>query len=103
MVGVVKFSSDGRFFVTGGGDAVRIWDAATGEERLTLVASSGKVAFSQDGSRLYFSNRNGVILVFVLSLDDLTAIAESRLTRWFSPEECQQFLHTDTCPPDIRP
>jgi WD40 repeat protein len=97
-VGSVQFSSDGRFLVTGGGDAIRLWDAMTGEERLTLAKRNGTVAFSQDGSRLYFSDRTGTTLVFALLLDDLTAIAQSRLTRWFTAEECQQYLHTGECP-----
>lgn len=97
-VGSVHFSADGRYLVTGGGDAVRIWDAATGTERLTLATDPGHVAFSRDGSRLYYFGDDGTLFVFALSLEDLTAIAESRLTRALTDEECLQYLHVEECP-----
>ena len=34
----------------------------------------------------------------VLSVDELVDIAESRLTRALSEEECQEYLHMDSCP-----
>ena len=30
----------------------------------------------------------------------LVALAQSRLTRWFTLAECQQYLHLDECPPE---
>jgi hypothetical protein len=30
----------------------------------------------------------------------LVALAHSRLTRWFTLAECQQYLHLDACPPE---
>jgi branched-chain amino acid transport system substrate-binding protein len=36
--------------------------------------------------------------VYALPIQDLAAIAASRLTRTWTTEECEQFLHTDRCP-----
>jgi WD40 repeat protein len=52
-VGAVAFSRDGRVCASGGTDgAVKVWDAATGELRATLVGHTmgvGTLAFSPDG------------------------------------------------------
>ncbi len=40
----------------------------------------------------------GVVLVYVLLVDELVDIAESRLTRSLTEEECQEYLHMDACP-----
>lgn len=50
----VSFSPDGSTLVTGGYDcSIRLWDALTGDERLSLAGHRrGHVAFSPDGAWL---------------------------------------------------
>src|SRR5262249_41138224 len=52
----VAFSADGRHIVSGSRDqTVKVWDARTGQERLTLKGHTvgvTSVAFSPDGKRI---------------------------------------------------
>jgi WD40 repeat protein len=49
----IALSPDGRVLVTAAGDgAVRFWDVATGQERVTLDISAKLLSFSPDGNRL---------------------------------------------------
>ena len=53
----VAFSPDGKRLASAGSDdeTVKVWDAATGQETLTLKGHTGavaSVAFSPDGKRL---------------------------------------------------
>ena len=51
----MAFSPDGRRIVSGSGDkTMKVWDAATGQETLTLrdTPNSVSVAFSPDGRRI---------------------------------------------------
>jgi WD40 repeat protein/serine/threonine protein kinase len=51
----VAYSPDGKRLVSAGGPAsppVKVWDAQTGQELLTLKDAYGSVAFSPDGKRL---------------------------------------------------
>lgn len=75
---------------------VYIWDAATGEELLRLPGFF--MRFSTDSQQVITLYR-GAIYGFFLNIDDLISLANTRLTRTWTLEECQQFLHTDTCPP----
>jgi hypothetical protein len=56
------------------------------------------VAFSPDGKYIIASGQ-GSINGYVFDLDETIRLARSRLTRWFTPEECRQFLHLEECPP----
>jgi WD40 repeat protein len=98
----VSFSPDGRLIATASYDGTaKLWDAETGLELTTLYGhNSGvsDVAFSPDGKKLYTASVDGTNRVFLLDIEELMALARSRLTRGFSKEECQQLLHLDKCP-----
>jgi WD40 repeat protein len=99
-VGSLAYSSDGRQIATASVDGTnRLWDADTGEPRLTLQSiRSSYVAFSPDDTRLAAQGADGTLRFYAMRLEDLMEIASSRLTRWWSPEECRQYLHVDACP-----
>ncbi|MCA9951966.1 MAG: hypothetical protein KDE48_20085 [Anaerolineales bacterium] len=59
-----------------------------------------EVALSADGRRLYAvtgSPEPGVRVLTVL-LEDAIALAQSRVTRTLSTDECRQYLHLESCP-----
>jgi WD40 repeat protein len=96
------FSPDGTRLATASFDGTaKVWDVATGEELLTLTGHNGgvtSVAFSPDGKRLVTGSQDGTARVYVLPIEELMALARSRLTRSFTLEECQRFLHMEQCP-----
>jgi WD40 repeat protein len=100
----VAFNSDGALLATGSEDnTAKVWDVATGEELLTLPGSGGgvkDVAFSpsDDGAHLAVASADGVVHLFLLRIDDLLALAQSRVTRSLTTFECQKCLHVDECP-----
>ena len=55
-------------------------------------------AFSLDGSRLAVASQNNVAGQYLRRLDDVVTLAQRRLTRGLTPDECQRFLHLDHCP-----
>ena len=108
----VEFSPDGTRVITSGSDGTarvwgtatgkdgttRLWEAATGKELLSLESvSTNDVAFTPDGKRLVIGEAINIQLI-ALTLDELSQIAHSRLTRSLTTEECQKYLHVQECP-----
>jgi WD40 repeat protein len=63
----VAFSPDGRRIVSGSHDnTVKVWDAATGQEMLTLERQMSvfSVAFSPDGQRIVSGCGDGTVKVW---------------------------------------
>ena len=95
-------SPNGEIFATVSGDTTaRLWDVQSGERLLTLEdATQGlsNAEFSPDGTRLVTAGADGNVRIYTLSLDELVAVAKSRLSRSLTEAECQEFLHMETCP-----
>ncbi|RPJ25062.1 MAG: hypothetical protein EHM33_15780 [Chloroflexi bacterium] len=100
-VSALAFSPDGKWIAAASADGTaHVLDTATGANVLSLPVDSrgaGGVSFSPDGKRLAVGGRSGVY-IFVMPIDELIALAKSRLTRSLTIEECQQYLHVASCP-----
>ena len=100
----VAFSADGKRLATASRDGTaKLWDPATGQLLLTLQGGGrglNGVAFSPDGTRLFTSGDDG-IRAYVLRIEDLVALAHTRVTRSFTLAECQQYLHLAQCPATV--
>jgi hypothetical protein len=59
---------------------------------------AGAPCLSGDGRQLATAGADGTIRTYTLMLDELTALAEARLTRSLADEECRKFLRVATCP-----
>ncbi len=94
----IAYSPDGTRIATASRDGTaKLWDASTGQELLTFFGDGSglsDIAFSPDGTRLATGGDNGV-RVYLLRIDDLIALARTRLTRSLTSEECQKYLHLD--------
>jgi WD40 repeat protein len=94
-----RFSPDGKWIATAGKDGTtRLWEAATGKELLSLESvSTNDVGFTPDGKRLVIGDAVNIRMA-ALTIDELVQIARSRLTRSWTVDECQKYLHVTECP-----
>ncbi len=100
FVSRLNFSPDGTELAVPGSNVMAIYDAGSGELVRTLFhpAAVMEAVYSPDGERLATAGFDGFGRLFFLDLDELLALAQSRLTRALTPEECQKYLHQDRCP-----
>ena len=102
--GVVRlaFSPDGRQLASAGFDLLaKVWHVQSGEEIATLYGSAGRlmgVAYSPDGTQVATGGEDGTVRIYAVRVEDLVALARSRVTRSLTREERQKHLHEDECP-----
>jgi serine/threonine protein kinase/DNA-binding SARP family transcriptional activator/WD40 repeat protein len=82
-------------------DTVRVWDLHNDTPVVEFRANvdTPVVAFSSDGSYLMYPH-DGNLVRFYLDPERLIAIAEDRLTRDFTPEECLRYREPEVCVAD---
>jgi hypothetical protein len=88
--------------VIGPDPTLRLLDVETGEETLLINNLSATqvsgVRFSPDGKRLAVTSQDG-IEIFLVELEDIIQLAQSRLMRSFTPLECLQYAIRSDCSP----
>ena len=85
-----------------GWHGARVWEAATGQELLTLEGHKDwvwSVAWSPDGKRLAAAGEDGVVQLYAIDIELLMLLARSRVTRNLTLKECRKYLHLDEIPP----
>jgi WD40 repeat protein len=100
-VWAAAFNPDGTRIATMSLDkSVKVWDAKTGDELLSLPNyNDGRdLAFSPNGKHLAVATGDGTVRVYVLSLEELMILAQQRVTRSLTNEECRRYLHLAECP-----
>jgi WD40 repeat protein/transcriptional regulator with XRE-family HTH domain/energy-coupling factor transporter ATP-binding protein EcfA2 len=94
----IEISPDGKYLAADTLDGiVRLWDANTGQQLLTLPGAY--MRFTKDMKHLLVWKDDGNFYGYILDIDELMDLARTRLTRTWTQEECEQFLHTEVCPP----
>jgi WD40 repeat protein/class 3 adenylate cyclase len=95
-------SADGTRWVTAGFEgSAKVWEIPSGEPVATLYGYQGNVTvvdISADGKYVYSTCWGGLAHAHVIHTDELLALAESRVSRSLTDEECQTYLHLEACP-----
>ena len=88
-------SAGGHLIATAGNDGtIVLWDGETFERISTLTYSDGEVfdlELSPDGRRMATTSWAGPIRVWALEAGELLALADTRITRQFTPFECETY------------
>ena len=96
------FSADDKLMVLSSPNT-KIWNLETGQEVLALPAQGWEPQFTPDGKCLvtYLEGEEltyTTVDVYLDQLNDLAALAKTRVTRSLTTAEYQQYLHVDVCP-----
>jgi WD40 repeat protein/DNA-binding SARP family transcriptional activator/energy-coupling factor transporter ATP-binding protein EcfA2 len=80
---------------------IRLWDVTTGDLLLELprspAISSRALSFNPEGTYLLYDD-GGILRKYYVDLDFLIDLANNRLTRSLTADECQRYLDTSHCP-----
>jgi WD40 repeat protein/DNA-binding SARP family transcriptional activator len=99
-IGGIAFTPDGQFYLTTGSVPLRLRRINDGEEVMTIAGPTiWSLDLSHDGSLIYAADVDGMVRIFNLNMEDAIALAYERLDRWWRPDECLRYLHTEDCPP----
>jgi WD40 repeat protein len=97
----MTFNSDGTRLASASFDKLaKVWDVKTGQETASLYGNAANVlsvSFSPDGSHLATAGTDGTARIYTLRSEDLVTLAQSRMTRSLTTDECQKYLH-GPCP-----
>lgn len=98
----VRFSADGKVIASASFDRMgKLWDTTSGQELASFYGNTNNVwsvSLSPDGKHLALGGWDGTARIFIIPLNDLVELAQARLTRSLTVEECQKYLHVDLCP-----
>ena len=100
-VSIALFSPNGKEIVTAGEDGTaRVWDLATGKEIIVLHEGPVESAqFSPDGKYIVTVGRDWIARIDVVHIEDLVALAKTRVTRELTCQERLFYLPEDMiCP-----
>ncbi|HKX74953.1 MAG TPA: WD40 repeat domain-containing protein, partial [Acidimicrobiia bacterium] len=91
-------SPDGSMLMTASSDGyVRVWDMGSGEELARIPVPDPSDGHWLDDTHIVVGNTQGLWTTLTLDLDELIDLAVSRLTRSFTPEECEVY-RINPCP-----
>ena len=91
----------GNQFFAGSGFAKNQYSGISGSHLLNLAQHTNVVlgvSFSPDGTRLASGSVDGTVRVYALRLEELVALAQERVTRSLTDDECRRYLHLEACP-----
>ncbi len=86
----VSFSPDGTRLVSGSDDkTIKVWDAATGQETLTLTGHThyvSSVSFSPDGTRLVSGSWDDTVKVWILDFPTWSKSIRQSQVAWIAED-----------------
>ena len=95
----VAFDPTRAEVATGSDDeTVKIWSLETGELLLTLPGLYSDMDYTPDGAYIAGVGPESSLIVHIRDVRQLAVEAQQRLTRWWTPEECERFLASSSCP-----
>ena len=102
--GACDVFGDGRGHARFGedGEVLRFYDQSTRTELMALPVDTGRGTMllpTADDRVLYYMDAEGAMRRFPLDVDELVAIAEQRLQRDFTEDECRQYEIASDCSP----
>jgi WD40 repeat protein len=92
---VTSVAINGNHLATAADDGIRLWDLSSRAPIAVFPARAEggrSLAFSPDGRYLAAGRRDGIVRVYAMHAAELVQLAETRVQRGWTNEECKQFL-----------